>query len=67
MKEYIFKYLRENARIFSPVWEKISAAKIDCVSFSPNAVNPMTTAKGVYSDKGVTVLFQSDEKNVLAR
>lgn len=67
MREYIFQYVKESPRIFSPVWEKISAAKIDCVSFSPNAVNPMTTAKGVYSDKGLTVLFQSDEKNVLAR
>lgn len=67
MKEYIFKYLRENPKIFSPIWEGVSEARIDCVSFSPKAINPMTTIKGVYSDKGLTVLFQSDEKNVLAR
>lgn len=67
MKEYIFKYLPENPKIFSPIWEGVSKARIDCVSFSPKAINPMTTVKGVYSDKGLTVLFQSDEKNVLAR
>lgn len=67
MKEYIFKYLPENPKIFSPIWEGVSEARIDCVSFSPKAINPMTTVKGVYSDKGLTVLFQSDEKNVLAR
>ena len=67
MKEYIFKYLPENPKIFSPIWEGVSKARIDCVSFSPKAINPMTTIKGVYSDKGLTVLFQSDEKNVLAR
>ena len=67
MKEYIFKYLPENPKIFSPIWEGVSKARIDCVSFSPKAINPKTTIKGVYSDKGLTVLFQSDEKNVLAR
>ena len=67
MKEYIFKYLPENPKVFSPIWEGVSKARIDCVSFSPKAINPMTTVKGVYSDKGLTVLFQSDEKNVLAR
>lgn len=67
MKEYIFEYLNEELDISSSLWKNISAANIDDASFSPYAKNPNTTVKGVYSERGISLLFESDEKNALAR
>lgn len=67
MKEYVFKYLNKKLSAASSEWEDVSSAEISVTRFSPDAKNPRTTVKGVYSDIGLTLLFESDEKNVLAR
>lgn len=67
MKEYVIKKVEKIPTLFSDVWKNVEEAKIDCFDFSPDAKNPNTTVKGVYSEKGLTFRFESDEKNVLAR
>lgn len=67
MKEYVFEKVNKIPDMNSDIWKNIPAAKIDCVSFSPDAKNPKTEVRGVYSDAGITLFYETDESPVLAR
>lgn len=66
MKEYIFEKVSRFPETENE-WKKFPEAKIDCFDFSPDAVNPTTSVRGVYNETGLSLRFESDEKNALAR
>ena len=66
-KKYVFKKVKEDLDMDNPLWEKVNVTHIDCYDFCEVNDYPRTTVQGVYSDKGISLLYKTDEKEVLAR
>lgn len=67
MKTYLIKKtVIDNVPISSEEWDNAEIAKIEIPA--PNSeYSPVTTAKLLYSDGGITVKMETDEKPLLAR
>lgn len=64
MKNYTFKKVDEKPTLDSPVWNDVEKATLDNDNFcGENAEKITVTAQGVYTKYGITVKFESDEKN----
>lgn len=69
MKNYIFKKVNENPGLDSEIWKDVEKAVLTNESnFCEKDVQlPNVTAQGVCSVYGITVKFESDEKNPVTR
>ena len=64
MKNYTFKKVDEKPTLDSPVWDDVEKATLDNDNFcGENAEKITVTAQGVCTKYGITVKFESDEKN----
>ena len=64
MKNYTFKKVDEKLTLDSPVWNDVEKATLDNDNFcGENAEKITVTAQGVCTKYGITVKFESDEKN----
>lgn len=64
MKNYTFKKVDEKPTLDSPVWNDVEKATLDNDNFcGENAEKITVTAQGVCTKYGITVKFESDEKN----
>lgn len=64
MKNYTFKKVDEKPTLDSPVWNDVEKATLDNDNFCGENAEKMTvTAQGVCTKYGITVKFESDEKN----
>ena len=64
MKNYAFKKVDEKPTLDSPVWNDVEKATLDNDNFcGENAEKITVTAQGVCTKYGITVKFESDEKN----
>ena len=64
MKNYTFKKVDEKPMLDSPVWNDVEKATLDNDNFcGENAEKITVTAQGVCTKYGITVKFESDEKN----
>lgn len=68
MKNYTFKKVDEKPTLDSPVWNEIEKAVLDNDNFcGENAEKITVTAQGVCTKYGITVKFESDEKNPVTK
>lgn len=68
MKNYTFKKVDEKPTLGSPVWNDVEKATLDNDNFcGENAEKITVTAQGVYTKYGITVKFESDEKNPVTK
>ena len=64
MKNYTVKKVDEKLTLDSPVWNDVEKATLDNDNFcGENAEKITVTAQGVCTKYGITVKFESDEKN----
>lgn len=64
MKNYAFKKVDEKPTLDSPIWNDVEKATLDNDNFCGENAEKMTvTAQGVCTKYGITVKFESDEKN----
>lgn len=64
MTNYTFKKVDEKLTLDSPVWNDVEKATLDNDNFcGENAEKITVTAQGVCTKYGITVKFESDEKN----
>ena len=64
MKNYTFKKVDEKPTLDSPVWNDVEKATLDNDNFcGENAEKITVTVQGVCTKYGITVKFESDEKN----
>lgn len=69
-KTYIIKKIScDTLSPEDPIWRYIEKAELDCYDFCEIKNYPKTSARLVYSEEGITVLFETNErgKDVLAR
>lgn len=68
MKNYTFKKVDEKPTLDSPVWNDVEKATLDNDNFcGENAEKITVTAQGVCTKYGITVKFESDEKNPVTK
>lgn len=68
MKNYTFKKVEEKPTLDSPVWNDVEKATLDNDNFcGENAEKITVTAQGVCTKYGITVKFESDEKNPVTK
>lgn len=68
IKTYIIKKIScQTLSIEDPLWRYIEKAELDCYDFCKIKDYPKTSARLVYSETGITILFETNEKDVLAR
>lgn len=68
MKHYTFKLVEGKPALDSPVWNEVEKAVLDNDNFcGENAEKITVTAQGVCSTLGLTVKFESDEKNPVTK
>ena len=68
MKNYTFKKVDEKPTLDSPVWNDVEKATLDNDNFcGENAEKITVTAQGVCTKYGITVKFESDEKNPIIK
>lgn len=66
MKYYVKKIESDNIGIDDLFWNEIEPAKIECCPWEEFKTDIKTTAKVVYSDSGLIVRFETDEKPLRA-
>ena len=68
MKNYAFKKVDEKPTLDSPIWNDVEKATLDNDNFCGENAEKMTvTAQGVCTKYGITVKFESDEKNPVTK
>ena len=69
-KTYVFRKIDSRTLSLSdPKWEEQEAAVLDCYHMNEREGYPKTTVRGVYSDEGISLKFETDEnpKDILSR
>ena len=67
-RKYVIQKIEEmHITMQTGCWDTAEALSIDQYPWDENGYKPVTTAKLVYNENGIAVLFQSNETEVLAR
>ena len=70
MKQYIFRKIDGSApSLADPVWDSVVPAALDCYNMDGREGYPAKTVRGVYSETGISLKFETDEKpqDILSR
>lgn len=67
MKEYVVKKVADkNLAVNSPVWEQVESLQIDCFPWEGYCETVKASAKAVYSEYGITVRFETNDRPLYA-
>ena len=67
MKTYRIKKVDKKLTLSDSAWKDIESADVNCFPWSVDGYKPHTTARVVWSDSGLTIKMETDEKPLLAR
>ena len=67
MNTYYIKKSEHPLSIFSPMWGNANVAQINCSPWDKGGYKPFTTARVLYSESGIAVKMETDEKPLLSR
>ena len=67
MNIYHIKRAEGPLTISSPDWKYANIAQVDCFPWDKDGYQPNTKARVMYSDEGLTVKMETDEKPLLSR
>ena len=67
MNTYHIKKTEGPLTISSKIWKHANIAQVDCFPWDKDGYRPCTNARLMYSDEGITVKMETDEKPLLSR